>query len=40
MMEGRIEGQRRSKTTEIYTHITKRGIDKITSPLDILDVEE
>ncbi|MFN3406094.1 MAG: tyrosine-type recombinase/integrase [Cytophagaceae bacterium] len=29
-------GHNSSKTTEIYTHITKRGIDKIKSPLDRL----
>ena len=40
MKEGRIDGQRRSKTTEIYTHITKRRIEKIKSPLDNLDIEE
>ena len=27
-----------SKTTEKYTHITKKGLDKIKSPLDNLDV--
>ena len=27
------------KTTEIYTHITKKGISRITSPLDNLDIE-
>ncbi len=29
-------GHSNSKTTEIYTHITKRGLDKIVSPLDNL----
>jgi site-specific recombinase XerD len=32
-------GHQSSKTTEIYTHITKRGLDKITSPLDNLDID-
>jgi site-specific recombinase XerD len=31
-------GHESSKTTEIYTLITQRGIDKISSPLDHLDV--
>lgn len=31
-------GHQSSKTTEIYTHITKRGIEKIRSPLDNLDI--
>jgi site-specific recombinase XerD len=29
-------GHSSSKTTEIYTHITKKGLDKIVSPLDNL----
>lgn len=29
-------GHANSKTTEIYTHITKKGLDKIISPLDNL----
>ncbi|HQI05165.1 MAG TPA: site-specific integrase [bacterium] len=29
-------GHANSKTTEIYTHITKKGLDKIVSPLDNL----
>ncbi len=29
-------GHASSKTTEIYTHITKSGLDKIVSPLDNL----
>ncbi|MDA3884986.1 MAG: hypothetical protein PF638_05265 [Candidatus Delongbacteria bacterium] len=33
-------GHNSSKTTEIYTHITKKGMDKITSPLDNLEVQE
>jgi len=31
-------GHRSSKTTEIYTHVTKRDIGKIISPLDQLDI--
>jgi len=31
-------GHESSKTTEIYTHITKKGWDKIKSPLDGLNV--
>ena len=27
-----------SKTTEIYTHITKKGWDKIKSPIDNLEL--
>ena len=27
-----------SKTTEIYTHITTKGFEKIENPLDKLDV--
>jgi len=27
------------QATEIYTHITKKGMGKITSPLDNLDIE-
>jgi integrase/recombinase XerD len=30
-------GHESSKTTEIYTHITRRGWDKLRSPLDDLD---
>lgn len=29
-------GHNKSKTTQIYTHMTKRGLDKIRSPLDFL----
>ncbi|MDA3954086.1 MAG: tyrosine-type recombinase/integrase [Bacteroidales bacterium] len=32
-------GHRSSKTTEIYTHVTKRDIGKIISPLDQLDID-
>ncbi len=31
-------GHESTKTTEIYTHMTKKGIDKIKSPLDNLDL--
>ncbi len=31
-------GHNSSRTTEIYTHITKKGKDKIASPLDNLDI--
>lgn len=31
-------GHNSSKTTEIYTHVTTRGLDKIRSPLDDLDL--
>lgn len=31
-------GHESSKTTEIYTHITKKSWDKIKSPLDCLDI--
>lgn len=31
-------GHESSKTTEIYTHITTRGFDKIKSPMDGLDI--
>jgi integrase/recombinase XerD len=30
-------GHESSKTTERYTHVTKRGFDKLISPLDYLD---
>lgn len=31
-------GHNSSKTTEIYTHVTTKGLDKIKSPLDNLDL--
>jgi integrase/recombinase XerD len=31
-------GHESSRTTEIYTHITKKGLQKIKSPLDDLDI--
>jgi site-specific recombinase XerD len=36
----KLLGHKSSKTTEIYTHITKKGIGKIASPLDNLDIEK
>ena len=35
----KILDHKSSKTTEIYTHITKKGMGKITSPLDNIDIE-
>jgi len=34
-----ILGHESSKTTEVYTHITTKGIDQIQNPLDELDIE-
>ncbi|MEX0965843.1 MAG: tyrosine-type recombinase/integrase [Bacteroidia bacterium] len=31
-------GHQSSKSTEIYTHITTKGIDQIKNPLDELDI--
>jgi len=31
-------GHESSKTTEIYTHVTKKAVDKIVSPLDNLNI--
>jgi integrase/recombinase XerD len=31
-------GHSSSKTTEIYTHVTTKGLDQIISPLDKLDI--
>ena len=31
-------GHSSSKTTEIYTHITTKGFEKIENPLDKLDI--
>ena len=31
-------GHASSKTTEIYTHMTKKGWDKIKSPIDDLEI--
>lgn len=33
-------GHNSSKTTEIYKHVTKKGLDKIVSPLDNLNIRE
>ncbi len=35
----KILGHKSSKTTEIYTHVTKIGLQKIKSPLDELNIE-
>ncbi len=35
----KLLGHSSSKTTEIYTHITKKGMSKIVSPLDTLDID-
>ena len=35
-----ILGHNSSKTTEIYTHITKKGLSNIQSPLDDIDLED
>jgi site-specific recombinase XerD len=32
-------GHESSRTTERYTHVTKRGFDKLISPLDYLNQE-
>ncbi len=31
-------GHRSSRTTEIYTHITRKGFEKLKSPLDDMDI--
>ncbi|MEA2095839.1 MAG: site-specific integrase [Candidatus Cloacimonadota bacterium] len=36
----KLLGHKSSKTTEIYTQITKKGMSKITSPLDDLDIKD
>ena len=36
----KLLGHKSSKTTEIYTHITKQSMGRITSPLDNLDIED
>ncbi|MCK9617000.1 MAG: hypothetical protein M0R21_04105 [Lentimicrobiaceae bacterium] len=33
-----MPGHESSKTTEVYTHITTKGFDKIKSPLENLDI--
>ena len=35
----KLLGHSSSKTTEIYTHITQKSIEKITSPIDFLDLQ-
>ena len=35
----KILGHKSSKTTEIYTHVTKTGIQKIKSPFDDLNID-
>ena len=43
LLAGKIKellGHNSSKTTEIYTHVTKKGLDKIVSPLDNLNIRE
>ncbi|MDY6933432.1 MAG: site-specific tyrosine recombinase/integron integrase [Spirochaetota bacterium] len=35
-----ILGHKSSRTTEIYTHITKKGLDKIKSPLDDMQIDD
>ncbi len=32
-------GHKSSKTTEIYTHVSQKSLDKIISPLDKLDIK-
>ena len=34
----KILGNNSSKTSEIYTHVTKTGLNKIKSPLDNLNI--
>ena len=34
----KIAGHNNVKTTEIYTHVTKTGLNKIKSPLDNLNI--
>ena len=31
-------GHSNSKTTEVYTHVTTKGMDQLKSPLDLLDI--
>jgi site-specific recombinase XerD len=31
-------GHRSSKTTEIYTHVTRKGFENLKSPLDEMDI--
>ena len=32
-------GHKSSNTTEIYTHVSQKSLDKIISPLDKLDIK-
>ena len=32
-------GHKSSKTTEIYTHVSQKSLDKIKSPLDKLNIK-
>jgi site-specific recombinase XerD len=34
----RLLGHKRSKKTKIYTHVITKGLDRIKSPLDKLDL--
>ncbi len=36
----KILGHKSSKTTEIYTHVTSIGMNKIKSPLDSIDMKD
>jgi len=36
----KLFGHKVLKTTEIYTHITQRGMDKIKSPLDDINLKK
>ncbi|MBV7619177.1 tyrosine-type recombinase/integrase, partial [Escherichia coli] len=31
-------GHSSSKTTEVYTHITTKGMEQLKSPMDLLDI--
>ena len=35
----KLLGHKSSQTTEIYTHITQKGLGRVKSPLDTLDIE-
>ena len=36
----KVQGHKNVKTIEIYTYLTKKGIEKITNPLDGLKILE
>jgi len=40
ILETKILIYNSSKTTEIYTHITKKGLSRIQSPLDDINLED